>query len=65
MENQEEKINKEPVKSNSEGLDNWNDRLDQNLEGENSADPQADEKARLYSEKSGSGDQSDDTGDNK
>ena len=59
MENQEEKTTKEPVKSNSEGLDNWNERLDQNLENENTGDPEADEKARLYSEESGSGDQSD------
>lgn len=59
MENQHEETNKEPIKSNAEGLDNWNDRLDENLEGENAADPEADEKARQYSEDSGSGDQSD------
>lgn len=60
MENEQEDMNKEPVKPVSSGLDDWNDRLDENIEGENSADPEADEKARIYSENSGSGDQSDD-----
>jgi len=60
MENQQEENTKEVLKPNPGGLDDWNDRIDQNLESENAADPEADEKARLYSEQSGSGDQSDD-----
>lgn len=43
-----------------DSLDKWNDRLDQNLESEKESDPRADEKAKAYSEKHGSGDQSDD-----
>ncbi|WP_316790728.1 hypothetical protein [Pedobacter frigoris] len=43
------------------GLDEWNDRLDNNLEPENTGDEQADENAREYSEEEGSGDQSDET----
>lgn len=43
------------------GLDHWNDRLDTNLENENSGDVHADEKARAYSAEQGSGDQSDDS----
>ena len=50
----------EPRKqSQSDGLDKWNDRLDHNLESEKEGDPQADENAADYSEKHGSGDQSD------
>ncbi|TDQ09837.1 hypothetical protein [Pedobacter metabolipauper] len=41
------------------GLDNWNERLDENLEPENRADPNADEHAKDYSDAHGSGDQSD------
>jgi hypothetical protein len=59
MENQQEENNKQPVKPEPTGLDNWNDRLDENLESENSADPEADEKARVFSAEEGSGDQSD------
>ena len=45
--------------SHPDGLDNWNDRLDHNLETEHEGDELADENAREYSEKHGSGDQSD------
>ncbi|ACU05535.1 MULTISPECIES: hypothetical protein [Pedobacter] len=44
-----------------DGLDKWNDRLDHNLETEHEGDETADEQARDYSEKYGSGDQSDET----
>lgn len=46
----------DPEKTN---LDNWNDRLDENLEPEEKGDEEADEKAADYSERNGSGDQSD------
>lgn len=42
-----------------DGLDKWNDRLDQNMETEQEGNKEADEQARDYSEKYGSGDQSD------
>ena len=45
------------------GLDDWNDRLDENLEPETEGDEQADENARYYSENEGSGDQSDEEAD--
>lgn len=60
MENQK---NNEPVKQNPDGLDQWNDRLDENMETEQTGDVDADEKAREYSEEKGSGDQSDEEGD--
>lgn len=60
MENQK---NNGPVKQNPDGLDQWNDRLDENLESEQTGDVDADEKAREYSEEKGSGDQSDEEGD--
>jgi len=41
------------------GLDSWNERLDENLENEDHADLSADEKAKRYSANKGSGDQSD------
>ena len=41
------------------GIDQWNDRLDKNLEPEQRADELADDRAREYSEEEGSGDQSD------
>jgi len=41
------------------GLDSWNERLDENLENEDDADLKADEKAKRYSAEKGSGDQSD------
>lgn len=43
-------------------LDDWNDRLDENLEPEDSGDEAADEAAARYSDEEGSGDQSDDQG---
>ena len=43
------------------GLDEWNDRLDDNCENEHEGNELADEKAREYSYKAGSGDQSDET----
>jgi len=42
--------------TNKTGLDQWNERLDENLEGESKGDPQADENAKQYSEQFGSGD---------
>jgi hypothetical protein len=59
MENEKSKSEKEQTKANPDGLDQWNDRLDENLETEQAGDEIADEKAREYSEKHGSGDQSD------
>ena len=41
--------NKEGLITN--GLDEWNKRLDNNLEGEHAGDPQADENAKFYSER--------------
>lgn len=41
------------------GLDQWNDRLDENLENENQGNVTADENAEKYSAEKGSGDQSD------
>ena len=43
----------------NKGIDAWNDRLDQNLESEQSGDKLADKKAAAYSAAEGSGDQSD------
>ncbi|WP_231426115.1 hypothetical protein [Pedobacter sp. Leaf250] len=34
-----------------QGIDNWNDRLDENLEPEDHNDTVADDKAKNYSEK--------------
>jgi len=64
MENQKQDLNKsnfteENIKHPDQGPDNWNDRLDENLEPEASNDTEADEKAKDFSEKYGSGDQSD------
>ena len=42
-----------------DGIDQWNDRLDENLENENEGDVTADENAKEFSEEHGSGDQSD------
>lgn len=57
MENQNNKTEKDQVKP--DGIDQWNDRLDQNLENEKEGDVAADEKAREFSDEQGSGDQSD------
>jgi len=59
------KENINPQKGNNQqhthptGLDDWNDRLDNNLESENQGDVSADENAEKYSAEKGSGDQSD------
>jgi hypothetical protein len=57
MEIQNNKTEKDQVKP--DGIDQWNDRLDENLENEKEGDVTADENAREFSEKQGSGDQSD------
>jgi hypothetical protein len=57
MENQNNNPEKEQVKPDP--ADKWNDRLDENMESEQRGNEIADEKAREYSEKYGSGDQSD------
>jgi len=41
------------------GLDQWNERLDNNLESEDTGNTNADERAKEFSEQEGSGDQSD------
>lgn len=56
MENQnQEKLKKNTSeiieKDSSKGLNDWNDRLDENLEPEDSNDTDADVKAKEYSEK--------------
>lgn len=48
-------------RSYQSGLDEWNNRLDENLEHEDAGNTEADEQARTYSKTHGSGDQSDDT----
>ncbi|QXU44048.1 hypothetical protein [Pedobacter sp. D749] len=66
MENQKQDLaksksdfTKENAENPEKGLDNWNDRLDENLEPEAHSHYEADEKAKDFSEKYGSGDQSD------
>lgn len=66
MENKKEDLAKsksdftaENAKHPEKGLNDWNDRLDQNLEPEDHNDSIADEKAKDFSAKYGSGDQSD------
>jgi len=54
--------NQEKSKSAENGLDQWNDRLDENLESNDQNDVSADEKAKKFSEKEGSGNQSDESG---
>ena len=49
----------ENIKNPTKGLDDWNDRLDENLEPLDQNDTVADDKAKDFSEKYGSGDQSD------
>jgi hypothetical protein len=46
--------------TNNKGIDNWNKRLDQNLESEKHGDELADLRAEDFSDEAGSGDQSDD-----
>lgn len=43
----------------NKGIDQWNERLDHNLETEKHGDTQADIRAEDYSHEKGSGDQSD------
>lgn len=55
------KVNVNPTKKHThpDAQDKWNDRLDRNFESESEGNTDADENARNYSEKYGSGDQSD------
>ncbi|MCX2585369.1 hypothetical protein [Pedobacter sp. MR22-3] len=53
---------KQAQENPSTGLNDWNDRLDENLEPEKQGDTAADDRAKDFSEKLGSGDQSDQTG---
>ncbi|MFD2286812.1 hypothetical protein GJU39_14455 [Pedobacter petrophilus] len=43
----------------AKGLNDWNDRLDENLEPKKHGDTDADERAKDFSDQVGSGDQSD------
>jgi len=52
---------KNTERSYQSGLDEWNNRLDQNMEQENTGNPEADEQARTYTNEHGSGNQSDDS----
>ncbi|MCX2454181.1 hypothetical protein OQX61_23120 [Pedobacter sp. PLR] len=56
-------IDEQPKPNNQgkTGLDEWNERLDSNLETEHCGDELADERADHYSKQKGSGDQSDDS----
>ncbi|MFW0717926.1 hypothetical protein [Pedobacter sp. N23S346] len=47
----------------AKGLNDWNDRLDENLEPQKQGDTDADERAKDFSDQVGSGDQSDQTSD--
>ena len=47
----------------AEGLNDWNDRLDENLEPQKHGDTEADERAKDFSDQVGSGDQSDQSSD--
>lgn len=64
MENQNKdqeksKFSKQAQENPSKGLNDWNDRLDENLEPEKQGDTVADDRAKDFSEQLGSGDQSD------
>jgi len=61
MEDQENTPANEELHANPEKINEWNDRLDENMESEATGDADADEKARKYSEEHGSGDQSDES----
>ncbi|WP_412468176.1 hypothetical protein [Pedobacter sp. KLB.chiD] len=68
MENQKQdqaksNFTEENAKKPEQGLDHWNERLDENLEPEAHNDIEADEKAKDFSEKYGSGNQSDQSDD--
>lgn len=55
------KKNQPDLENKSEnGLDKWNDRIDENLEPEDENDVSADSKAKAFSEKYGSGSQTED-----
>lgn len=60
MNNQETKKTSPETGGYQSGLDEWNNRLDQNMETEKNGNIAADERAKAYSEEKGSGDQSDD-----
>jgi len=47
----------------AKGLNDWNDRLDENLESKKHGDTEADERAKNFSDQVGSGDQSDQSSD--
>jgi len=55
MDNQENTPKNEELKPDSEGIDKWNERLDENQESEQAGDLNADEKARKFSAEHGSG----------
>lgn len=61
MENPQKQTNDHSLKTTSEGIDSWNDRLDENLEPKETGNAEADENARKYSDEKGSGEQSDET----
>ena len=46
-------------KNPAKGLNDWNERLDENLEPKKHGDTNADERAKDFSDQVGSGDQSD------
>ena len=70
MENQKQDQEKsksafiEEVQHNpTKGLNDWNERLDENLEPKKHGDTDADERAKDFSDQVGSGDQSDQASD--
>lgn len=70
MENQKQDQEKsksafiEEVQDNpAKGLNDWNERLDENLEPKKHGDTDADERAKDFSDQVGSGDQSDQASD--
>jgi len=63
MENQEQSLNSTQETPKDKGINEWNDRLDENLEPETTGDIDADERAKEYSDEHGSGDQSDENND--
>jgi len=48
------------MNNQNKGLEDWNKRLDENLESEKHGDTAADQNAEAFSRSMGSGDQSDD-----
>jgi len=59
MENTSQSKANQGNQNRDKGINNWNERLDENLEPNAHNDVIADEKAKEFSEKHGSGDQSD------